>query len=218
MMIGAAAAVLLLLAGGVAAWQGDWFGIEAAKKERLAREDLAKKEEERRQEELRKQALAQKEKEEEQKRQAQQKEEDEKRKAQAKKEEEEKEKQRLASIQPVNLPTGTTEDITILKSAPTVGDAVPGKTFFRECDICPVMAVVPAGSNLIGSPAHESGRSNNEGPQQEIVFRVPFAVGRSEISFDEYVACVNEGGCPPGIPNDSRMGLRQTARDERLVE
>ena len=206
MMIGAAAVVLLLLAGGVGAWQGDWFGIEAAKKERLAKEDQAKKEEERRQEELRKQALAQKEKEEEQKRQAQQKEEDEKKKAQAKKEEEEKEKQRLASIQPVNLPAGTTGDITISKSAPTVGDAVPGKTFFRECDICPVMAVVPAGSNLIGSPAHESGRSNNEGPQQPVAFRVPLAVGRSEISFDEYIACVNEGGCPPGIPSDSEWG------------
>jgi formylglycine-generating enzyme required for sulfatase activity len=194
MMIGAAAIVLLLLGGGVAAWQGDWFGIETAKKERLAKEDQAKKEEERRQEELRKQALAQKEKEEEQKRQAQQ------------KEEEEKEKQRLASIQPVNLPTGATADITIQKSAPTVGDAVPGKTFFRECDICPVMAVVPAGSNLIGSPNHESGRSNSESPQQGVVFRVPLAVGRSEISFEEYIACVNEGGCPPGLPADYGWG------------
>jgi formylglycine-generating enzyme required for sulfatase activity len=206
MLIGAAAIVLLLLAGGVGAWQGDWFGIGAAKRERLAKEDQARKEEERRQEELRKQALAQKEKEEQEKRLAQQKEEEEKEKARVKKEEEEKEKQRLASIQPINLPTGTTGDITILKSAPTVGDAVPGKTFFRECDICPVMAVVAAGSNLIGSPNYENGRSNNEGPQQGVVFRVPLAVGRSEISFDEYIACVNEGGCPPGIPSDSEWG------------
>ena len=68
------------------------------------------------------------------------------------------------------------------------------------------MSVVPAGSNLIGSPAHESGRSANEGPQQPVAFRVAFAVGRSEIAFEEYIACVNEGGCPAGLPNDYGWG------------
>jgi formylglycine-generating enzyme required for sulfatase activity len=207
-----AAAIVLLLAGGVAAWQGDWFGIEAAKKVRLAKEDESRKEEERRQqdlrkqEELRKQEIARKEKEEEEKRQEQARLEDDRKKEQARKEEEEKEKQRQAALQRVNLPVGASSDITILKSAPTVGDAIPGKTFFRECDICPVMAVVPPGSNLVGSPNHESGRSANEGPQQPVAFSVPLAVGRSEVAFEEYIACVNEGGCPAGLPNDYQWG------------
>ena len=68
------------------------------------------------------------------------------------------------------------------------------------------MSVVPAGSNLIGSPAHESGRSADEGPQQPVAFHVPLAVGRSEIAFEEYIACVNEGGCPAGLPNDYGWG------------
>jgi formylglycine-generating enzyme required for sulfatase activity len=200
-MIGAAAVVLLLLAGGVGAWQGDWFGIEAAKRERLAKEDQARKDEE-----ARKKAQAEKEKQDEERRQEEtRRAEEEKRKEEAR-QEEEKKKIKEASIRPVNLPTGKTEDITISKSAPTVGGAVPGKTFFRECDICPVMAVVPAGSNLIGSPRDESGRSDTEGPQQPVVFRVPLAVGRSEISFEEYIACVNEGGCPPGLPGDYGWG------------
>ena len=129
---------------------------------------------------------------------------EEERKRQAEKDEEER--QRKAALKPASLPLGAPSDITIQKTAPTVGDAVPGKTFFQECDICPVMAVVPAGSNLIGSPAHESGRSANEGPQQPVAFRVPLAVGRSEIAFEEYLACVNEGGCPAGLPSDYGWG------------
>jgi formylglycine-generating enzyme required for sulfatase activity len=130
-----------------------------------------------------------------------------KREEEAKQAEAEKERQRVASLQPTKLPVGTGSEITIQRTAPTVGDAVPGKTFFQECDICPVMAVVPAGSNLVGSPGHESGRSSNESPQQPVVLRVPLAVARSEISFEEYIACVNEGGgCPASLPNDNGWG------------
>ena len=207
----AAIVAVLLLGGGVAAWQGDWFGIEAAriataqdsktkKKAGGAARRRAKKKSN-----VRKQGcqLAAKGRAEERKRQQAIKDEEE-RKQQAEKDEEER--QRQAALKPASLPLGAPSDITIQKTAPTVGDAVPGKTFFQECDICPVMSVVPAGSNLIGSPAHESGRSANEGPQQPVAFRVPLAVGRSEIAFEEYIACVNEGGCPAGLPNDYGWG------------
>ena len=140
----------------------------------------------------------------------------EERKRQAERDEEER--QRKAAIKPASLPLGASSEIAIQKTAPTVGDSVPGKTFFQECDICPVMSVVPAGSNLIGSPAHESGRSANEGPQQPVAFHVPLAVGRSEIAFEEYIACVNEGGCPAGLPNDYGWGYGKRARHERFVE
>lgn len=210
MLIAAIAIVCLLLGGGVVAWQGDWFGGEAkkermTKEEQLGKEEQLRKEDERKQAGLREEERIRKEKEAEEKRQAEaQREEEERKREQARKAEEEKQKQ--AALQPVNLPIGAAGEITIQKTAPTVGEAVPGKTYFRECDLCPVMAVVPPGSNLIGSPNHESGRSNNEGPQQPVVFRVPFAVARSEISFEEYIACVNEGGCPPGLPSDYEWG------------
>ena len=72
--------------------------------------------------------------------------------------------------------------------------------------MCPVMAVVPAGSNLIGSPNDESSRSSNEGPQQPVAFRVAFAVSRSEVSFEEYLACIAEGGCTPDRPGNYGWG------------
>ena len=205
----AAIVAVLLLGGGVAAWQGDWFGVEAARIAKLKQQDEEKRQAAQRAEELKKQ------KEEEERRQQAQKEEEERKRQQAIKDEEERkqqaekdeeERQRQAAIKPASLPLGAPSDITIQKTAPTVGDAVPGKTFFQECDICPVMSVVPAGSNLIGSPAHESGRSANEGPQRPVAFGAPLAVGRSEIAFEEYIACVNEGGCPAGLPNDYGWG------------
>src|SRR5262245_16764617 len=81
----------------------------------------------------------------------------------------------------------------VLPAPPTDASALgEGVHLFRECDACPVMAVVPAGQAVIGSPDHELGRSGNEGPQQTMVIRRPFAVGRTEVSFDEWLACVAE--------------------------
>lgn len=109
-------------------------------------------------------------------------------------------------VEPVSLPTPGAADPDILNHAPDLGQAVPGKTFFRECDMCPVMAVIPAGSNRIGSPGHESGRSQNEGPQQDIAIRPALAVARSEIAFEEWLACVAEGGCNAHRPGDFDFG------------
>lgn len=209
MLLGAVAAVLLLIiGGGVVAWQI----IEA---QRIAQAEQLRKEQERRQAELREQERVRKEKEEQDKREAQARKQEEERRQQAARDEEESkrqqavkeanDRQKQASLRPITVPAMPPVEITIEKTAPGVGDAV-AKTFFRECDICPVMTVVPAGSNLIGSPRDESGRSNNEGPQQPVALRVPIAVGRSEVSFEEYIACVNEGGCPPGLPADYGWG------------
>ena len=59
--------------------------------------------------------------------------------------------------------------------------------------------------------------SSNEGPQQPVAFRAAFAVGRSEISFDEYLACVAEGGCNPDRPGDYKWGY-QSGHNQRVVE
>jgi len=68
------------------------------------------------------------------------------------------------------------------------------------------MAVVPAGKGLIGSPPGEAGRNPDEGPQQEVAFSQPFAVGRSEVSFAEWLECVAEGGCNAFRPSEYGWG------------
>ena len=65
---------------------------------------------------------------------------------------------------------------------------------FRDCPSCPEMVVVPAGEFRMGSPASEEGRDDDEGPQHRVVVR-SFALGRYEVTIDEWDACVRGGGC-----------------------
>jgi len=66
---------------------------------------------------------------------------------------------------------------------------------FRDCAECPEMVVVPAGSFIMGSPSDEDGRLDREGPQREVTIGQPFAVGKFEVTFAEWDACVTAGGC-----------------------
>ena len=73
---------------------------------------------------------------------------------------------------------------------------------FRDCPHCPVMVMIPAGSFLMGSPETEEGREGDEGPQREITIRAPFAIGVYEVTFEEWDACVSDGGCDGYRPPD----------------
>ena len=66
---------------------------------------------------------------------------------------------------------------------------------FRDCLDCPEMVVVPAGSFTMGSPPGEEGRLDREGPQHEVTIARAFAVGKFEVTFAEWDACVTVGGC-----------------------
>lgn len=58
------------------------------------------------------------------------------------------------------------------------------------------MVVLPAGSFMMGSVPAEEGRvDDREGPQRQVTIARPFAVGRFEVTFAEWDACVAEGGC-----------------------
>jgi len=76
----------------------------------------------------------------------------------------------------------------------------PG-TSFRDCDdVCPEMVVVPAGSFMMGSPSSEKGRNSDEGPQRRVTISKPFAVGKYEVTWDEWEACVADNGCDASGP------------------
>ena len=66
---------------------------------------------------------------------------------------------------------------------------------FRDCAECPEMVVIPAGRFTMGSPSSESGRGSDEGPQREVVVSRALAVGKFEVTFTEWDACVAAGGC-----------------------
>lgn len=80
----------------------------------------------------------------------------------------------------------------------------PGQSF-RDCnDGCPEMVVLPAGSFTMGSPANEAGREGDEGPQRTVTIAKPFAVGKFEVTFADWDACVAGGGCQSNKSPDDR--------------
>ncbi len=93
-----------------------------------------------------------------------------------------------------------------MMSAPrSVAAQDTGETF-RDCEACPLMVIVPAGSFTMGSPDEEEGRFQLEGPQREVTIGAPFAVGVYEVTFEEWDACVNAGGCGGYTPGDEGWG------------
>ncbi|MBI1264225.1 MAG: SUMF1/EgtB/PvdO family nonheme iron enzyme [Alphaproteobacteria bacterium] len=69
----------------------------------------------------------------------------------------------------------------------------------------PEMVVLPSGSFTMGSPVSEAGRFDFEGPQQTVEIGHRLAVGRYEVTFAEWDACVADGGCNGYRPYDEGL-------------
>jgi formylglycine-generating enzyme required for sulfatase activity len=93
--------------------------------------------------------------------------------------------------------------------SPGEGQTLKRKSTFQECRNCPQMIVVPAGSFTMGSPTNEPQRGANEGPQHRVIFARQFAVGKFAVTFDEWDACVADGGCNGYEPDDQGWGRGQ---------
>jgi formylglycine-generating enzyme required for sulfatase activity len=89
--------------------------------------------------------------------------------------------------------------------------ALKPKDIFKECDGCPEMVVVPAGTFTMGAPPIEEGFENsapsyNEGPAHRVTISRQFAVGKFAVTFAEWDACVAAGGCNGYRPSDEQWG------------
>lgn len=96
--------------------------------------------------------------------------------------------------------------VAVSRSSGSTTCITPGSgESFRDCSECPEMVVVPAGSFMMGSPESEAGRDDDEGRQRRVTIGRPFAVGKFEVTFAEWEACVANGGCEQE-PSDSGWG------------
>jgi formylglycine-generating enzyme required for sulfatase activity len=66
---------------------------------------------------------------------------------------------------------------------------------FKDCTTCPELTVVPPGEVVMGSPESEVDRGEDEGPQHVVKVEHPLAIGKFEVTFAEWDACVDDGGC-----------------------
>jgi len=86
----------------------------------------------------------------------------------------------------------------------TVDTLAPG-SLLKDCDICPEMVVLPQGSFIMGTPADEVARQPDEGPQHEVIFSRPFAIGIYPVTAGEWEAYRQEAGVS-GRSGDTRPG------------
>jgi formylglycine-generating enzyme required for sulfatase activity len=96
--------------------------------------------------------------------------------------------------------------ITVTPLSPERERSLRPKDTFKECDVCPEMVVVPTGSFSMGSPTSEKERDSDEGPQRVVTLARPFAAGKFAVTFDEWDACVADGGCNGYRPADQGWG------------
>ena len=81
-----------------------------------------------------------------------------------------------------------------------------GQTF-KECRNCPEMVVIPAGSFMMGSPAGEPERRDNE-RHHKVALPRPFAIGKTEVTWDQWEACVRDHWCD-GVAVENALKNRE---------
>lgn len=75
----------------------------------------------------------------------------------------------------------------------------------------PELVVLPVGSFRMGSPDNEADRKANEGPQRTVTINKAFAMGRAEITVDEFRVFVRAAGYTPS----SKQSGSSTIYDEK---
>ena len=86
---------------------------------------------------------------------------------------------------------------------------------FQDCPECPEMVVVPAGSFMQGAPVEEEGSDPTERPVRQVDFAAPFAIGAYEVTFEQWDACIADGGCGSYEPWTNHIGSSRANRPVR---
>jgi formylglycine-generating enzyme required for sulfatase activity len=82
---------------------------------------------------------------------------------------------------------------------------------FRDCDICPDMLPIEPGTVAMGERPGRRERwlgwlGGPTTPRRSATIARPFAVGRTEVTFDQWDACLADGGCGGHLAPDEGWG------------
>lgn len=97
----------------------------------------------------------------------------------------------------------------LLTAAPPAAYAADREAdVFRDCDDCPEMLWIEPGSFVMGSQSKifYRGLDYDSHPLRNVTIDYPFAVGRHEVTFAEWDACVAAGKCNGYSPPDEGWG------------
>ncbi|VVQ25000.1 Hercynine oxygenase [Pseudomonas fluorescens] len=82
---------------------------------------------------------------------------------------------------------------------------VIGEPFSDCAKECPPLVAIPAGDFAMGSPTTETQRFGNE-QQHPVNIPKAFAMAVTSVTFDQWRACVEDGGCDGYVPSDEGWG------------
>ncbi|HVV32427.1 MAG TPA: SUMF1/EgtB/PvdO family nonheme iron enzyme [Vitreimonas sp.] len=106
-----------------------------------------------------------------------------------------------AAGDPTSAGTSVAPATVVATAAPVF---TPGQVI-QDCTSCPEVVVAPGGLFQMGSATTEAGRGRDEGPQHEVSI-TPFAIGKYEVTFQQWDACLAGGGCNGFSPPDHGWG------------
>ncbi len=109
-----------------------------------------------------------------------------------------------AAPAPTPTPAPTSAPVVAQKSPlhpPATGES-------RDCASCPIMIALPAGSFPMGSSTDDP----SEKPVHHVTIGAPFAIGKYEVTVEQWNACADTNGCPKLTP-ESNTNKSAPARD-----
>jgi formylglycine-generating enzyme required for sulfatase activity len=96
-----------------------------------------------------------------------------------------------------DLPTPkTSAPADVPATTPTPPIQVTHSGEFTDCSGCPRMVWIPSGSFTMGSPPGEHGRGSDEEPQHPVAINYALAVGKYDVTRDEYALFATETNRP----------------------
>ena len=113
--------------------------------------------------------------------------------------------QEVAAAAVPDLTPLTDASVAVTQLAAAAGSEQKEGLTFRDCDTCPELVSVGAGQYLVGAGGQGVALPAKSATSQEVVVENPFAIGRYEITFDEWDRCVSAGGCN-SQPKDDGWG------------
>jgi formylglycine-generating enzyme required for sulfatase activity/DNA-binding winged helix-turn-helix (wHTH) protein len=76
--------------------------------------------------------------------------------------------------------------------------AAEPRPVLKDCEDCPEMVMLPAGEFMMGSPQDERNRLQIEGLPRHVTIAKPFAMGKFEVTVDQFSAFVADTGMAGG--------------------
>ncbi|CAB3733170.1 Hercynine oxygenase [Paraburkholderia rhynchosiae] len=112
----------------------------------------------------------------------------------------------VATPPAASTPAPSTPPVTAASPKPAAHAPAAGES--RDCATCPVMVALPAGSFAMGSSSDDP----SEKPVHRVTIGAPFAIGKYEVTVEQWNACVAANACAKLSP-ETNANKAAPARD-----